>query len=847
MVKVLVVDDVADNVKLLACELEDQGYEVVTASSGPQALEVAAAARPDVILLDIMMPGMDGIEVCRRLKADAGLHSILVIMVSALDKEGDLIRGLDVGAHDYIIKPFNNRIAMARARSAVRAKAAYDLIAEMNVGLERGLERIAALRRIDRAINTTFDLRQTLDMVLDEVAAQLGADAADVLLCDHKARTLEYATGRGFRTAAMEQAHLSLDRTVAGRVVLERRPLHLADRARSARPFARDDSMAREGIRAYSALPLVAKGLIVGVLDVFHRSPRAFDPEALGFLAALAEQAALIINNAALFEGSKRSSTELALSYAATIEGWSRALDLRDKETEGHSLRVTEMSLRLALALGIDQDQLVHIRRGALLHDIGKMAIPDRILLKPGPLTEDEWVVMRRHPSYAHDWLAPIPFLLPALDIPSCHHEKWDGSGYPRGLKGEQIPLAARIFAAVDIWDALRSDRPYRKGWPDDRVRAHIAALAGTHLEPRVVAAFLPMVAGDLAPIAAGPAQYAASRGIDDGETMQTLHQAAFAALLYRSGDFVVLFDGSGRIQSADLSFVAAFTPGREAFGLDFLGLLDSGSREKVRVLLDRPFDGTQIVELNHLSPATLLGPINYSVREISAPTGTRLLAAVGRDQGESLKLVAKVVHLNQELEEAQRTLAHLALSDPLTGLGNRRWLFERLDARWAEAGRHGWLVWVMMVDLDHFKAVNDTYGHQAGDEALLAVSRAIRATVRTEDLVARFGGEEFVLVGICQHDSEPVVLADRLLEAVRALRVEWSGITLRLTISLGIVVAEPDRLTPPWAALQAADRAMYRAKIGGRDRSEIESIAPARRAGPKEAGVVRDELCIRH
>jgi response regulator RpfG family c-di-GMP phosphodiesterase len=187
----------------------------------------------------------------------------------------------------------------------------------------------------------------------------------------------------------------------------------------------------------------------------------------------------------------QRLNVELALAYDTTLEGWSRALDLRDKETEGHSQRVTEMTLRLARAMGMGQSELVHVRRGALLHDIGKMGIPDSILLKPALLTEEQTAIMRRHPVYAYELLSPIDYLRPALDIPHCHHEKWDGTGYPRGLKGEQIPLAARIFAVVDVWDALRSDRPYRPGWSEDRVREHIWTLAGTHFDPKVVTVFL--------------------------------------------------------------------------------------------------------------------------------------------------------------------------------------------------------------------------------------------------------------------------------------------------------------------------------------------------------------------
>ena len=185
----------------------------------------------------------------------------------------------------------------------------------------------------------------------------------------------------------------------------------------------------------------------------------------------------------------------LIQAYDSTIEGWSRALDYRDHETEGHSQRVTELTLRLARTVGLGEDELVHVRRGALLHDMGKMGVPDRVLLKPGPLDDAEWEVMRRHPALAVEMLAPIMFLGPALQIPLCHHEKWDGTGYPHGLKGEQIPLVARLFAVVDVWDALRSDRPYRRAWESGRVVDHIQSLSGSHFDPQVVQAFLSLMA----------------------------------------------------------------------------------------------------------------------------------------------------------------------------------------------------------------------------------------------------------------------------------------------------------------------------------------------------------------
>ena len=239
------------------------------------------------------------------------------------------------------------------------------------------------------------------------------------------------------------------------------------------------------------ATPLIAKGNLVGTLSVSFRHPFSADQDWLDFFESIAGQAAIAVDSGKSFEDLQRTNLGLKLAYETTIEGWSHALDLRDKETEGHTLRVTEMSLKLAWMAGMNDEELVHMRRGALLHDIGKMGIPDAILLKPDKLTDEEWVVMRKHPIYAYELLLPIPYLRPALDIPYRHHEKWDGSGYPRGLKGEQIPLAARLFAVVDVWDALRSDRPYRQGWPDEKVREHIQALAGTHFDPKAVELFL--------------------------------------------------------------------------------------------------------------------------------------------------------------------------------------------------------------------------------------------------------------------------------------------------------------------------------------------------------------------
>jgi HD-GYP domain-containing protein (c-di-GMP phosphodiesterase class II) len=223
---------------------------------------------------------------------------------------------------------------------------------------------------------------------------------------------------------------------------------------------------------------------------VYYLSGRVFDFDifALLTLAVMAVGAYLIANVL------NKTIRDLVLAYDETIQGWAVILEQRDSETMGHSQRVVHLTLRLALRLGIRDVDLVHIRRGVLLHDIGKMTIPDAILHKPGPLSEQEWEVMRNHPGDARNYLANISYLASALDIPYCHHERWDGSGYPLGLKEEQIPLAARIFAVVDVWDALTTDRPYRKAWSASRALAHVREQSGRHFDPRIVEAFCELI-----------------------------------------------------------------------------------------------------------------------------------------------------------------------------------------------------------------------------------------------------------------------------------------------------------------------------------------------------------------
>jgi len=356
------------------------------------------------------------------------------------------------------------------------------------------LEHERALREIDMAITSSPDLNLTLRIVLYQTRKQLNVDAAAVLRLNQKTQTLECTSSQGFQTALITQNHIKLGEGRAGNAALERRMFGRAEIESPHQIPDRIELIVAEEFAAYFIAPLITNNKLLGALEIYHHAPLKINTDWLKFLEALAGQAAIAVDSATMFNDLQRSNEELALAYEAAIEGWARALELRDKETEGHTRRVTNTTVKLAQAMGIEDEDLRHMRRGALLHDIGKMGIPDSILLKPDVLTPEEMEIMRQHPAYAYNLLKGISYLRDDLDIPYCHHEKWDGTGYPRGLKGEEIPLSARIFAVADVYDALTSDRPYRKGWDPKTAIEHIRKESGSHFEPQVVEIFLKML-----------------------------------------------------------------------------------------------------------------------------------------------------------------------------------------------------------------------------------------------------------------------------------------------------------------------------------------------------------------
>jgi HD-GYP domain-containing protein (c-di-GMP phosphodiesterase class II) len=360
---------------------------------------------------------------------------------------------------------------------------------------EQQIRQLTVLRDIDSAISSSFDLRITLNLLIGYAAHELGADAVAILMYNSDLKSLYLYTSIGLNNKQTTPAthHIRIGEGLAGQVALQRKLVHIPN-LEDATEFPAAPYFTNEGFTSYFGIPLISRGQIKGIMEIFTRRESNPDPDWFNFLQTLAGQAAIAIDNVQLFRNLQRTNQELTLAYDTTLAGWGRALELRDKETQGHTDRVVELTLELAHRMGIGGEEITHILRGTLLHDIGKMGIPDSILHKPGPLTEEEWAIMRLHPKYAFDLMNPIPYLRQALDIPYAHHERWDGSGYPRGLKGEEIPLAARIFAVVDIWDALSNKRVYRNAWPEDRVIEYLKSTAGIELDPVIVENFLELV-----------------------------------------------------------------------------------------------------------------------------------------------------------------------------------------------------------------------------------------------------------------------------------------------------------------------------------------------------------------
>jgi len=362
---------------------------------------------------------------------------------------------------------------------------------------EKLVEKLTTLNQIQKTILENLSLPTTLDSLAEQLVRELDVDAANILYFHPTLKTLKLIAQTGFRQSILQNTDLEIGEGYAGTAAQSRSTIHVPDLTQEETKLTQSLAFAAEDFISYFGLPLLAKGNLVGVLEIFHRSLLDPDQQQLELFEMVAGLAAIAIEHQNLQKDLERSRNEIIKGFDAIIEGWAQALELRGIESTGHAGRVVDLTLRLAQELGLGGDAEIELRRGALLHDIGKMGIPDQVLNKGKELTKEERKMIGRHPVDAFKLLEKIDALQSALDIPLYHHEKWDGTGYPYGLKGDKIPFQARLFAIVDVWDALLTDRPYRDAWPLEKAVTHIKEQSGKHFEPRVVNAFLKILEED--------------------------------------------------------------------------------------------------------------------------------------------------------------------------------------------------------------------------------------------------------------------------------------------------------------------------------------------------------------
>ena len=412
------------------------------------------------------------------IEVTSGVHSELCVPIRVNEKIIGVfnVESIKIGAFDEEDERLLNTLAGTLGTAIERIRL-------FNTEKERRQEA-EKLREAATIVSSSLELSHVLHSILDSLQSVVPYKSASILLRESEHVRIAAANNLPNQEQALDQIFLLED------INTSRKPLILNDAQKDTRFM----KWAADFVRGWMGVPMIAHGQLLGYIILDSVNPDTYNTTMASLAEAFANQAAIAIENAQLFENLQKSNLELSRAYDTTLEGWGNALELRDRETQGHTRRVADLTLELARRLGCSDEEQLRIRRGVLVHDIGKMGVPDSILNKKGPLTKKERAEMRKHPQYAFDLLYPIAYLRPAIEIPYCHHERWDGTGYPRGLKGEQIPWAARIFTVVDVWDALCSDRPYRKHWPRKKIVNYIHENEGIHFDPKIAQTFLKMM-----------------------------------------------------------------------------------------------------------------------------------------------------------------------------------------------------------------------------------------------------------------------------------------------------------------------------------------------------------------
>ena len=516
MIRILLVDKSETSQNLLHDEMIAAGNvtEIDHQTSAGEVLTEIDTIKDDydVIITAYALGEKSGLELFRELRQHK--IEIPIILLAEEGMETIIVEAMNAGLSNYVIQDQDNQYAKLLSAIVINAVSIDRNRRVRKKGEERInrlLDQQTIVNRLALGLGESTDLNKIYDTIYTYISPLMDADVLIVTNFDSELQILQ--TGYAMIGNAAYQAESfppvmlnDLDDDALEAAIRDSKSANIPklDTIRKqvssgflnhkniTQPRSGTASLRKISSIVNSALyaPMKIAGQVTGVLQVQSLRKFAYSQDNLDLLCSMANVAAIAIQNASLLAEVSNAHQDLFSAYDNTLEGWARALELRDRGTKGHSDRVVKLTTHLAKQMGFEGEALSNVYRGALLHDIGKMGVPDTILRKTGPLDNSEWEIMRKHPEFAYNMLSPIEYLRPALDIPYAHHERFDGSGYPRGLKGEEIPLSARIFAVVDVWDAMITERPYRKALPKGMVFKHIQQGANSHFDPKVVEVF---------------------------------------------------------------------------------------------------------------------------------------------------------------------------------------------------------------------------------------------------------------------------------------------------------------------------------------------------------------------
>jgi putative nucleotidyltransferase with HDIG domain len=471
--RIIVIDDEEGMRDWLSFELGQQGYSVVTAENGVEGIEKCKEGKFDIAVIDIKMPGMDGITALDIIKKiDPDIEAIIATGFGTMETS---VASMRKGASDYISKPFN--------------------VEEITIVIEKAIEKrqmkeTVALFEIGKAIFSTVELDQLLKLIIELTVKVLRSDDASIMLFDHEKKLYIAASHFGLSTEIMENTRLAIGERIAGRVARDKQPLLLNDALEQDSRF-KDIEGPRKSIKSSMVLPLIGKTSVLGILNICRMNiTDHFGENDLRKAEIFASQIALAVENAYLFK-------ELNSLYMSIIRSLANAIDAKDHYTNRHSENVAGFAAAIAKEMGLNSSDIEKILQASQIHDLGKIGVHDFILNKTEKLSAEEWNEIMTHPLKGAQILEPLGFINDIVEVVKQHHENYDGSGYPHGLKGEEIRLAARIIAAADAYDAMTSDRPYRKALTKEQAITELNKFSNIQFDPGVISAFIKVLEKD--------------------------------------------------------------------------------------------------------------------------------------------------------------------------------------------------------------------------------------------------------------------------------------------------------------------------------------------------------------